>query len=230
MEDVCNMKKILLALVLLWMLPLSAGAREPVRLLVVGDSLSAGYGVARGQRWVDLLADQLERHCDRFQVINASISGDTSGGGLSRLPKLLAQYHPGLVILELGGNDGLRGISLEALRNNLQRMVQLAKQADAQVLLLGMRLPPNYGPDFVQAFHQVYYEVAEAESVPLVGFFLEGVALTPERMQADGIHPNEKGQAIMKDNVWAGLKPLIEARGGASSCFEPEAVSRQAVE
>ncbi len=204
-----------------WVLPLAAGAQETVRLLVVGDSLSAGYGVTRGERWVDLLAKQLNGHCDAFQVINASISGDTSGGGLSRLPKLLEQHRPALVIIELGGNDGLRGISLAELRGNLQGMVQLAKQADARVLLLGMRLPANYGHDFVQAFHQVYFDVADAESVPMVPFFLEGVALNPERMQADGIHPNDQAQPTLKDNVWPVLKPMIEDSERVSpSCLE----------
>ncbi|MEJ2426075.1 MAG: arylesterase [Candidatus Thiodiazotropha sp.] len=225
------MKKSLLTFLLCWMLPLTLWAQEPVRLLVLGDSLSAGYGVARGQRWVDLLADQLKRHCDAFQVINASVSGDTSGGGLSRLPKLLEQHHPDLVIIELGGNDGLRGINLRELRANLQHLVQLAKQTGARVLLLGMRLPPNYGPDFVQAFHQIYFDVAKAESVPLVAFFLEGVALDPKLMQADGIHPNDQAQPIMKDNVWVGLKPIIDDSGLIpQSCLEANSPSRQAAQ
>ncbi|MET0029211.1 MAG: arylesterase [Candidatus Thiodiazotropha sp.] len=222
------MKKFLLAFLMFWMLPLTAAAQESARVLVVGDSLSAGYGVTRGARWVDLLERQLNDHCDAFQVINASISGDTSGGGLSRLPKLLEQHRPDLVIIELGGNDGLRGISLAELRGNLQGMVQLAKQAGARVLLLGMRLPANYGHDFVQAFHQVYFDVADAESVPMLPFFLQGVALNPELMQADGIHPNDKAQPIMKDHVWAELKPIIEKSARFSaSCSSTSVLSRQ---
>ncbi|MET0065995.1 MAG: arylesterase [Candidatus Thiodiazotropha sp.] len=225
------MKKFLLAFLIFWILPLAAAAQESARLLVVGDSLSAGYGVTRGARWVDLLERQLSDHCDAFQVINASISGDTSGGGLSRLPKLLEQHRPDLVIIELGGNDGLRGISLAELRGNLQGMAQLAKQAGARVLLLGMRLPANYGHDFVQAFHQVYFDVADAESVPMVPFFLEGVALDPARMQADGIHPNDQGQPVMKDNVWAALQPMIEASQSLSAnCSGHPDASRQAAQ
>ncbi|MES9946668.1 MAG: arylesterase [Candidatus Thiodiazotropha sp.] len=210
------MKKILLLLLLLsleW--PIGSSAATP-NLLVVGDSLSAGYGVAAEQRWVTLLGQRLAQHCGPFSVVNASISGDTSKGGLSRLPALLANHRPDLVVIELGGNDGLRGIPIKTMRHNLQQMVSLAKRAKAAVLLLGVRLPANYGEAFVNAFHQVYYDVAEAESVPLVPFFLQDVALEKALMQADGIHPNDKAQPILLDNVWSKLSSLIRDRGLAA--------------
>ena len=207
------MKKILLKLLLLLLASSPPSWAAETTLLVVGDSLSAGYGVATEMRWVDLLSQRLNRHCGAFTVVNASVSGDTSGGGLARLPALLKKRRPALVIIELGGNDGLRGIDSREMRDNLQRMVKLSKQAGARVLLLGVRLPANYGPDFVKAFHQVYYDVSEAESVPLVPFFLEGVALNPELMQSDGIHPNDRAQPILRDNVWSGLIPVLMESG-----------------
>lgn len=218
MDDVCNMKKIL-HLFLLFSLQFSAVlATAQAKLLVVGDSLSAGYGVSTEQRWVNLLAQRINQHCGPFAVVNASVSGDTSNGGLSRLPDLLVNHQPTVVIIELGGNDGLRGISIQTMRDNLQRMVALSKQAGASVMLLGIRLPANYGPDFVNAFHQVYYDVSEAESVPLVPFFLEGVALDRELMQGDGIHPNDKAQPILRDNVWSILQPLLTESGVTNGC------------
>jgi acyl-CoA thioesterase-1 len=201
------MKRILLYW-LLSILPVASLA-EPT-LLVVGDSLSAGYGVSTDRRWVTLLAQRLQSRCGDVNVINASISGDTSSGGASRLPPLLQQHRPALVIIELGGNDGLRGIDTQTLRGNLLRMVKATQAQGSRVLLLGVRLPANYGPDFVNAFHQVYYDVAEASSVPLVPFFLEGVALDAGLMQTDGIHPNERAQPLLLENVWPYLKPLLD--------------------
>ncbi len=187
-------------------------------LLVVGDSLSAGYGVSTDQRWVTLLAGRLQSRCDDVEVINASVSGDTSSGGLTRLPPLLQQHRPGIVIIELGGNDGLRGISTQTMRENLLRMVRAAQAAGARVLLLGVRLPANYGSDFVNAFHQVYYDAAATASVPLVPFFLEGVALDPGLMQADAIHPNDQAQPRLLENVWQGLEPLLHESGNGFVC------------
>ncbi|MEW8508061.1 MAG: arylesterase [Candidatus Thiodiazotropha sp.] len=210
------MKKILLLLFLFILSgPPPLSAAQP-GLLVVGDSLSAGYGVANDRRWVTLLAQRLQRHCGPFTVINASVTGDTSMGGVSRLPALLAMHQPKIVIIELGGNDGLRGIGIATIRDNLQQMVRLAKEAEASVLLLGMRLPSNYGADFVNAFHQVYYDVAKAESVPLVPFFLQDVALDVRLMQSDGIHPNDEAQPIMLDNVWSEVKALVQ--GSVTDC------------
>ncbi|MEW7973529.1 MAG: arylesterase [Candidatus Thiodiazotropha endolucinida] len=212
------MKKILLLLLILsltW--PVALSAARP-KILVVGDSLSAGYGVTTERRWVTLLTMRLEKHCDSFSVVNASISGDTSKGGLSRLPALLTNHRPDIVVIELGGNDGLRGIAIKTMRHNLQQMVRLAKQTNASVLLLGVRLPANYGEDFVNAFHQVYYDVAEAESVPLVPFFLQDVALDEQLMQADGVHPNDQAQPVLLDNVWPELRSIIIDRGLVVGC------------
>jgi acyl-CoA thioesterase-1 len=213
------MNKILLLLLLVsstW--PASLFATTP-KILVVGDSLSAGYGVTTEQRWVTLLAQRLQEHCGSFSVVNASISGDTSKGGLSRLPTLLTNHQPDVVVIELGGNDGLRGIAIKTMRHNLQQMVDLAKQANASVLLLGVRLPANYGDDFVNAFHQVYFDVAKRESVPLVPFFLQDVALNRHLMQADGIHPNDKAQPIMLENVWPALHSMITTDGLVTDCM-----------
>ncbi|MCG7960071.1 MAG: arylesterase, partial [Candidatus Thiodiazotropha taylori] len=185
------MKRFLRKLLLFLFLSVPVVTLAQTTLLVVGDSLSAGYGVTTEVRWVNLLSQRLNAHCGPFQVINASVSGDTSQGGLSRLPALLSKHEPSVVIIELGGNDGLRGINSRAMHDNLQRMVSRAKQAGAAVLLLGVRLPANYGPEFTNAFHQVYYDVSEAESVPLIPFFLKGVALDMSLMQNDGIHPND---------------------------------------
>jgi acyl-CoA thioesterase-1 len=209
--------QLLLPLVLLW--PVCVSASSP-RVLVVGDSLSAGYGVATERRWVVLLTQRLRKYCGSFNVVNASISGDTSKGGLSRLPALLTNHQPDIVIIELGGNDGLRGIAIKTMRQNLQQMVALAKQAGASVLLLGVRLPANYGEDFVNTFHQVYYDVAGEESVPLVPFFLQDVALNNQLMQSDGIHPNDQAQPILLDNVWPALRSMIATQDLAVDCID----------
>ncbi|MCG8066393.1 MAG: arylesterase [Candidatus Thiodiazotropha taylori] len=216
------MKRFLRKLLLFLFLSVPVVTLAQTTLLVVGDSLSAGYGVTTEVRWVNLLSQRLNAHCGPFQVINASVSGDTSQGGLSRLPALLSKHEPSVVIIELGGNDGLRGINSRAMHDNLQRMVSRARQAGAAVLLLGVRLPANYGPEFTNAFHQVYYDVSEAESVPLIPFFLKGVALDMSLMQNDGIHPNDKAQPILEENVWAGLRPLLKTLGfSKDGCVQP---------
>jgi acyl-CoA thioesterase-1 len=204
---------------LLYMVPLAIQAGPT--LLVVGDSLSAGYGVTTDQRWVTLLAQRLQSRCGKVAVINASVSGDTSGGGVTRLPTLLQRHRPELVVIELGGNDGLRGIDTQTMRANLLEMVRASQSVGAQVLLLGVKLPTNYGADFVNAFHQVYYDVAEISSVPLVPFFLEGVALDPGLMQADGIHPNDRAQALLLENVWPYLESILEDTGSGFECHGP---------
>ncbi len=209
------------------MLPLTAPAGPT--LLVVGDSLSAGYGVSTDERWVTLLGQRLQSRCGEVSVVNASVSGDTSSGGAARLPTLLRQHRPDLVIIELGGNDGLRGIDTGTLRENLLNMVREAKAGTAHVLLLGVKLPANYGPDFVNAFHQVYYDVAEETSVPLVPFLLEGVALDPDLMQTDGIHPNDRAQPRLLENVWPHLEPMLDDPGSGFSCREPPPPSLTAI-
>ncbi len=189
----------------------AAAADRPV-LLVVGDSLSAGYGVALESGWVELLRQRLDRRKLPYEVVNASISGETSQGGLSRLPSLLAEYDPALVVIELGGNDGLRGLPLSELAANLRQLVQLARESDARVLLVGMQLPPNYGPEYTGRFAAVYQELAHELDVPLVPFLLEGVGGHRELMQPDGIHAAAGAQPQLLENVWAKLEPLLERR------------------
>ncbi|NIF18527.1 arylesterase [Pantoea sp. Cy-639] len=178
-------------------------------LLVVGDSISAGFGLDTRQGWVNLLQQRLKDEGFDDQVINASISGDTSAGGQARLPALLAAHKPALVVLELGGNDGLRGQPPEQLQQNLASMIDRAREAGARVVLLGMRLPPNYGVRYTTAFAGVYEQLAKDKQVPLVPFFLEGVGGVPELMQADGIHPTPAAQPRLLENAWPAIKPLL---------------------
>jgi acyl-CoA thioesterase-1 len=188
---------------------LAAKAEAPV-ILVFGDSVSAGYGLARvEQGWVALLQTRLKEQEYGYQVVNASVSGETTAGGLARLPRALMLHHPQIIILELGANDGLRALPIEQMRANLMRMIDLSVAAGAQVLLLGMRMPPNYGPDYTEQFRQCYSEVARAKKVPLVPFLLNDIALSPHLVQADGMHPNELGQPQLLANVWPSLKPLL---------------------
>ena len=178
-------------------------------LLVVGDSISAGFGLDTRQGWVTLLQQRLNDEGFDDKVVNASISGDTSAGGQARLPALLAEHKPDLVILELGGNDGLRGQQPTQLQQNLASMIDRSRDAGAEVLLLGMQIPPNYGPRYTNAFKAVYSDLAEEKKVPLVPFFLEGVGGVPELMQADGLHPAVNAQQKLLENVWPTLKPLL---------------------
>ncbi|TWI53457.1 acyl-CoA thioesterase-1 [Pseudomonas duriflava] len=185
-------------------------------LLIVGDSISAGFGVETGQGWVSLLEKRLAKSGGEHTVVNASISGDTSAGGLARLPGLLETHKPDIVVVELGGNDGLRGQPPAQLQQNLASMVDQSKAAGAQVVLLGMRLPPNYGVRYTEAFASVFTAVAHEKNVPLVPFFLEGVGGDPRYMQGDGIHPNAQAQSRLLDNAWQVLQPLVEADKSAS--------------
>jgi acyl-CoA thioesterase I len=201
--------KRLFVLFVLLVASVSAQAETPV-ILVLGDSISAGYGLARvEQGWVALLQTRLKDQEYGYQVVNASVSGETTAGGLARLPRALLLHQPKIVILELGGNDGLRALPVAQMRANLVRMVDLAAAAGAEVLLLGMRMPPNYGPDYTEQFRLSYSDVARDKKLPLVPFLLNGIALFPNLMQADGIHPNELGQPKLLDNVWPALKPLL---------------------
>ncbi|MCV0441256.1 MAG: arylesterase [Hydrogenophaga sp.] len=197
-----------------WSAAWAQDAAEPV-VLVVGDSLSAEYGLKRGSGWVALLEERLDREKVQARVVNASISGDTTSGGRSRLPALLRQHRPALVVIELGGNDALRGLPLKMTRENLATMARLAREAGAKVLLLGMEMPPNYGARYGQEFRDVFTTVAKAEKTALIPFFLKGVADTPNPtalFQADRIHPNEAAQPTMRDNVWPALRELLAAR------------------
>ncbi len=178
-------------------------------MLVVGDSLAAEYGLARGSGWVPLLARRLSEQYPNYQVVNASISGDTTSGGTARLPGLLKRHTPAVVVLELGSNDALRGLPLSMTENNLAAMTQAAKGAGAKVLIVGMQIPPNYGRDYTERFARVFQAVAQKEGVSLTPFLMEGMATDRELFQADGIHPNEKAQPTLLNNVWPGLKPLL---------------------
>jgi acyl-CoA thioesterase I len=178
-------------------------------ILIVGDSISAGFGLDTRLGWVSLLEQRLEREGHDDRVVNASISGDTSAGGQARLPALLTEHKPDVVIVELGGNDGLRGQLPAQLQQNLAAMIDAAKTAGAKVLLLGMQLPPNYGVRYTEAFARVYTQLADEKQIALVPFFLEGVGGHPELMQADGLHPAAAGQKRLLDNVWPALKPLL---------------------
>lgn len=175
--------------------------------MIFGDSISAAYGMDMRQGWVGLLAQRLEKQAPgRHQVINASVSGETTSGGLLRLPALLRRHQPDVVVLELGGNDGLRGQPPALMRKNLEAMIRLSRAAGARVIVLGMRIPPNYGKAYTQAFEQVFRDAAKAQAVPLLPFFLDGVGGVPALMQADGIHPNAGAQPRLLANVW----PLLQ--------------------
>lgn len=186
------------------------GANEHKTILVVGDSLSAEYGIARGTGWVPLLGRRLAQEYPGWSVANASISGDTTSGGLTRLPALLKQHHPAIVILELGSNDALRGLPLAMTEQNLTAMAQQARQAGAKVLLVGMQIPPNYGRAYADQFRDLFVKVAKAENAGLVPFLMDGIATDREMFQPDGIHPNEQGQPRLLENVWGGLEPMLK--------------------
>lgn len=178
-------------------------------ILVLGDSLSAAYGIEPGQGWVALLQRRLEDQGYGYRVVNASVSGETSSGGLQRLPRALKIHQPDLVILELGSNDGLRGLPIQTTRANLQKMIRLAREAGAEVLLVGMRMPPNYGPRYTEQFTGMFADLAQSEGVALVPFFLDGVALDPTLMQDDGLHPNARAQPVLLETLWKHLAPLL---------------------
>ncbi len=193
----------------------AASVPAPV-ILVFGDSLSAGYGINVEKGWVSLLSMRLSTGGYGFEVVNASVSGETSSGGLGRLPRALAAHHPRLVLLELGANDGLRGLPIAELRTNLRQMISLCLGAGARVLLIGIRMPPNYGDQYTVPFAKVYDTVAEETHVPLVPFLMEKVVARPELIQADGLHPNEQGQPLLLETVWPKLLPLLRNAGTPS--------------
>lgn len=179
-------------------------------ILIVGDSLSSEYGIRRQSGWVQLLRQRLaQRYDDPPEVINASISGDTTSGGVSRLPKLLQAHQPGLVIVELGGNDALRGLSLDMTRRNLAEMIESSHKAGALTVLTGIQIPANYGPVYTEAFRQLYPEVAEQTGAVLVPFLLAGLETDRNLFIEDGIHPSEQAQPLLLDNVWAAIEPLL---------------------
>ena len=191
--------------------PAGAESVAPRTVVVLGDSLSAGYGIPLKEGWVNLLAQRIANEGYGYQVINASVSGETTQGGLARLPRVLKIHKPAIVIIELGGNDGLRGLPFATSRENLRKTIELARAAQARVVLLGMLIPPNYGQRYAQEFRDMFSTLASSHSIALVPFLLDKVALNPRLMQDDGIHANAKGQPQMLENVWPTLKPLLVA-------------------
>lgn len=178
-------------------------------ILVLGDSLSAEYGLVRGEGWVSLLEKQLTAKNIHAQVINASISGETTVGGKTRLPSLMEKYHPDILIIELGGNDALRGLSLKASEDNFRAMISTAKKDKARIILTGMQIPPNYGKEYAQKFFSLYAKLAAEQKIVLVPFLLEGVADSNDYFQADRIHPVAKAHPVILNNVWQHLYPLL---------------------
>ena len=202
-----NVWKKLATGVLLTLLALPALAQN---ILLVGDSISAAFGLEIRQGWVSLLEARLAEHDSPHQVINASVSGDTTAGGLARLPALLQEVRPGLVIIELGGNDGLRALPVSNMQQNLSTMVELAQNAGADVILLGMRIPPNYGPRYTNAFENAFIEVAQQHGIALVPFLLEGVGGVAGMMQDDGVHPTAAAQPLLLDNAWPQISQWLD--------------------
>ena len=182
-------------------------------VMVFGDSLSAGYGLASGEGWVSLLAARISSERLPWRVVNASVSGETTAGGLSRLPADLARHHPSVVVIELGANDALRGQPVSEIRANLERMIRVVRKAHAQPVLVGIMIPPNYGIDYAAGFRDVYPAIAKEDKVPLVPFLLAGVADHPELFQADQLHPTAAAQPSLLDNVWRTLGPLLAKKG-----------------
>lgn len=197
----------------MWLFLLSwiGSAHAAPTVLVFGDSLSAGYGIELAQSWPALMSDRLKQEKFPHALINASISGETTDGGRTRLPALLKQHRPAVVVLALGANDGLRGLPIASTRNNLQVMAQAARQAGARVLIAGMRLPPNYGPDYTRQFSQMFAEVAKAEKAGLLPFLLEPIALDDAAFQADRLHPTAAAQPKIRDHVWPAVKALLKS-------------------
>ncbi|MFO0227375.1 MAG: arylesterase [Gammaproteobacteria bacterium] len=200
---------------LMWMAVPSTDAATPAAatpapaILVVGDSISAGYGLAANEGWVALLQSRLKSQGYGYRVVNASVSGETTTGGLARLPRALSVHRPAIVIIELGGNDGLRGLPLETSRANLERMINLSKGAGARVLLLGMKIPPNYGARYSEGFEKVFRDLARQHKLAFEPFFLSKIALEQGMIQEDGLHPTAKAQPVMLDTMWPALKPLL---------------------
>ncbi|MFT4886692.1 MAG: acyl-CoA thioesterase-1 [Pseudohongiellaceae bacterium] len=184
-------------------------ATQPATLLVFGDSLSAAYGLKEAQGWVNLLENKISENGLNFKVVNGSVSGETSTGGLARLPAMLESYNPDVVILELGGNDGLRGLPLNSLEKNLRTMVELISRNGAKTLLTGIQIPPNYGHRYTKPFFEIYGNIANSENLALVPFLIDGIPQQPELMQADGIHPKAEAQHLILENVWLYLEPLL---------------------
>ncbi|TFG84179.1 MAG: arylesterase [Chromatiales bacterium] len=208
-----------------------AAADHGQTVLVVGDSLSAGHGIAQEESWVALLGERLRTEGYGYAVVNASITGDTTTGGRKRLPRALKVHRPAVVIIELGGNDGLRGTPIAVMRSNLAGMIELSEAAGAHVVLAGMQIPTNYGGPYTRDFAAVYPELATKYGTGLIGFFLDGIALDITLFQADGIHPTAAAQTILLDNVWPVLEPKLAkpTTGVTSASQKPTAATRQVI-
>ncbi|HUI61416.1 MAG TPA: arylesterase [Steroidobacteraceae bacterium] len=193
-----------------WVIALQNAAASDRTILVFGDSLSAAYGLRSEQGWVALLDKRLHSQGYGYRVVNASVSGETTGGGLERLPRALQLHRPEILVLELGANDALRGLPLQLARDNLSRMIELAQRDHAHVLLVGMRIPPNYGPRYTADFVQMYADLRDRYRLAFVPFLLDSVALDPARMQDDGLHPNAQGEPAVLDTLWPQLLPLLK--------------------
>ena len=202
---------VLLLLSTLVSYPALSATADASKILVFGDSLSAAYGIPKEQGWVSLLQQQLKEQSLKHQVINASISGETTSGGITRLKKLLDQHQPDFIVIQLGANDGLRGLPIADMRRNLTAMIELSQKTGAKVSLLGIMIPPNYGPRYTQEFRESYSLLAQQYKLPLVPFLLEGVAGNTELMQEDGLHPTSSAQPIILDNVWKVLAPQLKS-------------------
>lgn len=179
-------------------------------IVVLGDSISAAYGIEVNQGWVSLLQNKLDKENSRFKISNESISGDTSAGGLDRIDAILSAQKPAVVLIELGANDGLRGLSPRIMKSNLAEIIRRSQKAGAKVLLLGMRIPPNYGQRYIKLFYNVYRQLSQETGVPYMPFILEDVALIKELMQPDGLHPNAKAQPFLAEKIWLELEPLLK--------------------
>ncbi|WP_407921794.1 arylesterase [Alcanivorax sediminis] len=212
----------LMALSVLVTTLLATGSASAQSVLILGDSISAAYGMEKTQGWVHLFQQRLMPHCSNSRVINASVSGETSAGGKSRLPELLGQHSPDIVVIELGGNDGLRGLSPIAMRRNLESMISLTRESGAKPVLLGMRIPPNYGPQYTRLFEQQFQLVAEQMNVPLMPFFLDGI-LEHGGFQQDGIHPSVEAQPLLLRNAESVLGPILpDCYAGNSATAEAD--------
>lgn len=205
-----NFQRFIVTTLIALVFTISSSVIQAKTILVFGDSLSAGYKLVQGEGWVELLDNKLNQNGKKFQFINASISGETTGGGLSRLPDTLQRTRPDIVIIELGANDGLRGYPIKTFKQNLSDIIKLSQKANAEILLLGMHIPPNYGQRYTDMFYQTYQDLAKEYKVAMVPFFLEGVATNDKLMQADGLHPNAKGQPYILENVLIHLQALLE--------------------
>ena len=207
-----SLRQAILALGLTTVAVPPANAEGPATILIFGDSISAAYGIQLEKGWAALLQERLLVQGWRHRVVNASISGETTSGGLARLPAALNAHDPDLVVIELGGNDGLRGYPVADIKRNLGRMIEAAEPSQRQVLLVAMQIPPNYGRRYAQAFQALFAEVANAHDIHLAESFIDKVALQPELMQSDGIHPNVAGQPLLLEALWPAIAELLTSR------------------